>query len=234
MVAIGQDRTSIELIDVRYAPFIYSAWHDPEVLRHISVVAGVDLVPACDYDTGHANVSINENGQIESVNWKAEEDKPAFAWHVDSYPFVCVTMLSDCTGMEGGETAIKTGNGDLMKARGPTMGTAVIMQGRYIEHAALQAKGGRERIAMVTSLRPRSPLARDETVLGGVRGISDVVTLYSQYYEYRLENLEERLRHELQAQRKLSRASRPFDTSKVREWLTEQKTYLEAMLAELR
>lgn len=65
------------------------------------------------------------------------------------------------------------------------------MQGRYIEHAALKAKGGRERIAMVTSLRPRSALAKDETVLGGVRGISHIPTLYAQYAEYRLENLEE-------------------------------------------
>lgn len=30
-------------------------------------------------------------------------------------------MLSDCTGMVGGETALKTGYGDILKIRGPAM-----------------------------------------------------------------------------------------------------------------
>ena len=54
--------------------------------------------------------------------WKPkEEETTAFGWHFDSVPFVCVTMLSDCKGMVGGETAIKTGRGTQMKIRGPTM-----------------------------------------------------------------------------------------------------------------
>lgn len=50
-----------------------------------------------------------------------EDDKPVVGWHTDSYPFVCVLMLSDCTNMVGGETALRTGRGDVMKVRGPTM-----------------------------------------------------------------------------------------------------------------
>ena len=50
-----------------------------------------------------------------------EDDKPVVDWHTDSYPFVCVTMLSDCTNMIGGETALRTGDGDIMKVRGPQM-----------------------------------------------------------------------------------------------------------------
>ncbi len=50
-----------------------------------------------------------------------KDSPPAFAWHYDSYPFVCVTMLSDCTDMIGGETAIKMPSGDIMKVRGPAM-----------------------------------------------------------------------------------------------------------------
>ena len=50
-----------------------------------------------------------------------EDDKPIVDWHTDSYPFVCVTMLSDCTSMIGGETALRTGNGDILKVRGPQM-----------------------------------------------------------------------------------------------------------------
>lgn len=48
-----------------------------------------------------------------------EDDKPIVDWHRDSYPFVCVTMLSDCASMQGGETALRTGDGNIMKVRGP-------------------------------------------------------------------------------------------------------------------
>lgn len=50
-----------------------------------------------------------------------EDELPAVAWHYDSFPFVCVTMISDCTGMVGGETALRTATGDVMKVRGPAM-----------------------------------------------------------------------------------------------------------------
>jgi hypothetical protein len=71
------------------------------------------------------------------------------------------------------------------------------MQGRYIEHQALQAFGGQERITMVTSFRPRSPRIRDDTVLTTVRPISNLSDLYGQAVEYQLENAETRIRHML-------------------------------------
>ena len=108
------------------------------------------------------------------------------------------------------------------------------MQGRYIEHQALKARGGRERISMVTSFRPRDPHAKDESFLGGVRKISNVPAIYQQYTEYRLENLEERLRSELKSVRKQGRSGKAFDYVKTRMWLVEQKEYIESMIAELR
>jgi len=45
----------------------------------------------------------------------------AFAWHYDSVPFVCVTMLFDCTDMLGGETMVLTGTGEYINMRGPAM-----------------------------------------------------------------------------------------------------------------
>lgn len=45
----------------------------------------------------------------------------AVAWHYDSFPFVCVMMLSDCTDMVGGETAVRKPSGEVMKIRGPAM-----------------------------------------------------------------------------------------------------------------
>ncbi|PWY87287.1 hypothetical protein BO94DRAFT_517154 [Aspergillus sclerotioniger CBS 115572] len=217
------------------APFIYDAWKSPEVIARISEVAGVDLVPSIDFEIANINISINNpNAEVALNDDKPQEDElSAVAWHYDSFPFVCVTMLSDCTDMVGGETALRTATGEIMKARGPAMGTAVVMQGRYIEHQALKALGGRERISMVTCFRPKSPFMKDETVLTGVRGISDLSELYTQYTIYRLEILEERLRARLKTERQRELAKRQYDIGDARSFLTEQKEFLESMLTEI-
>lgn len=123
----------------RYAPFIHDAWHSEETLSIISKIAGVDLIPCMDYEVGHVNISVKSGQQaaderaavereqksyaedegIAGCPW--EDDKPVVGWHNDSYPFVCVTMLSDCTDMVGGETALRKPNGEIMKVRGPQM-----------------------------------------------------------------------------------------------------------------
>lgn len=121
-----------------YAPFVYDAWKSPETLAIISKVAGVDLVPQMDFEIAHINISMQTEEQkregyaavVEKASRDADEgvagcpwedDKPIVDWHTDSYPFVCVTMLSDCTNMVGGETALRTGKGEVMKVRGPQM-----------------------------------------------------------------------------------------------------------------
>lgn len=109
----------------------------------------------------------------------------------------------------------------------------MILQGRYIEHQALKAIGGKERISMVTCFRPRSPFVRDETVLTGVRAISNKTELYSQYMEYRLDIMEERTRAKKHEERKRRTAEREFNTFKARAWLLDQKEFIEAMLCEL-
>ncbi|BCS19252.1 uncharacterized protein APUU_12080S [Aspergillus puulaauensis] len=217
------------------APFTYDAWKSPEVLEKISAVAGIDLVPSVDFEIANINISIrDENSKVQqSVDLVSDQELPAVAWHYDSFPFVCVTMLSDCTDMVGGETALRTPSGDIMKVRGPAMGTAVVLQGRYIEHQALKALGGRERISMVTCFRPKSPLIKDETVLVGVRGISEISELYTQYTEYRLEILEERIRHKLRKERERGIAKRPYDIAGTKRWLTHQKQFIESMLTEI-
>ncbi|KAJ0317639.1 hypothetical protein COL922a_013818 [Colletotrichum nupharicola] len=204
----------------------------PEVLNAVSRVAGVDLAPAIEYEVGHVNISINDV-TTELTAIENSDDSSAFAWHLDSYAFVCVTMLSDCTGMIGGETAMRTGTGEVMKVRGPAMGTGVVMQGRYIEHQALKAKGGRERMSMVTAFRPKSPLVRDETVLTGSHPISTRSDLYYQWSHYRLDVLEERFRDGAKKLREPDRAGREFDVDAAKDFLTLQKQFLEATIAEL-
>ena len=86
------------------APFTYDV---RKVLDAVSTVAGVDLVPLMDMEIAAVNISVNPPAATEADK-AAANDESAFAWHYDSYPFVCVTMLSDCTDMQGGETAVKT------------------------------------------------------------------------------------------------------------------------------
>ena len=54
------------------------------------------------------------------------DNKPVVDWHKDSYPFVCVLMLSDASKMIGGETALQTASGQVLKVRGPQMVSCVV------------------------------------------------------------------------------------------------------------
>lgn len=108
------------------------------------------------------------------------------------------------------------------------------MQGRYIEHQALKAIGGKERITMVTCLRPKNPLLKEETVLTGVRGISTLPELYEQYTEYRLQILKDRLAHKIEAEKHRRAAkTQTYDVDEVRAFLAEQREFLDSMLTEL-
>ncbi|KAK2753592.1 hypothetical protein FQN54_007369 [Arachnomyces sp. PD_36] len=245
----------------KHAPFIYDAWKSPETLAIISEIAGIELVPAMDWEIGHVNISVQPERQKNNNNADA---KPIVDWHTDSYPFVVVTMLSDCSTMVGGETALRKGDGEVMKVRGPQMVSiernppmaelaqaaaavigqskltwisiqdcAVVLQGRYIEHQALRALGGKERITMVTSFRPRSPMLPDDTVLTTVRPVSDLSELYFQFAEYRLEILEERIRGYLKEMRDKRRAHRPFNTNDAKRFIAEQENFLVHMNNEI-
>ncbi|EON65023.1 hypothetical protein W97_04258 [Coniosporium apollinis CBS 100218] len=235
----------------RYAPFIHDAWTHPDTLAIVSKIAGVDLVPVMNFEIGHINISVKTEEQSKSelaaiarqkrlfaddegiAGCPWEDDRPVVGWHTDSYPFVCVLMLSDCTNMVGGETALQTGYGDILKVRGPQMGCAVVLQGRYITHQALRALGAQERITMVTSFRPRSAHIADDTVLTSVRPISDLSELYYEFGEYRMEILEERLRAKLKHLRERRQAGKKLDTKDFKKFLAEQEAFLKHMNNEM-
>ena len=86
---------------------------------------------------------------------------------------------------------------------------------------------------MVTSFRPKSALVQDDTVLHTVRAISDLSELYFQYTEYRLENLEERIRAHLKSIRDRKRAHRRFDTSATKTFIRDQEAFLRDMLQQM-
>ncbi|GFG03444.1 hypothetical protein IFM5058_01428 [Aspergillus udagawae] len=232
------------------APFVYDAWKHPQTLAIVSKIAGVDLVPVMDYETGHINISVqSEEDKVKflaavvetksqdagkSVPDGSWEDKdPIVDWHTDGYHFVCVVMLSDCKDMIGGETELRKGNGETIKIRGPKMGSAVILQGRYIEHRALHALGMTERITMVTSFRPRSPAIPDHTVLTTIRPISALGELYHQFAEYRFEILEDRLRGVNKYMQARKRSNPRFNTGYLKQFIREQIEFLEHMDREI-
>ncbi|KAB8225649.1 hypothetical protein BDV33DRAFT_231046 [Aspergillus novoparasiticus] len=203
------------------APFTCDAWSSPELLAKVSEVAGIDLEVSFEYEIANINISVgDQNTMTEQTDERPSDDEPpAFAWHYNSFAFVYVTVLSDCTGMIGEDTAIRMPSGEIRKIRGPAMGTAVVMQGRYLEHQALKALGGRERTSMVTAFRPKSHLVRDEMVLTGSRAISDML-------------FEERLRAKMKEERQRERSNRPFDIHAMKRFLEEQKALLEVTIME--
>jgi hypothetical protein len=78
-----------------------------------SVQAAQDELNAIEPETNESPERPNKARRLD------DDDKPVVGWHRDSYPFVCVTMLSDCTNMVGGETALRTANNEVLKVRGP-------------------------------------------------------------------------------------------------------------------
>ncbi|VTT66887.1 unnamed protein product [Fusarium fujikuroi] len=190
----------------KQAPFAHALCKSPEVQQAVSKVAGIDLVHAFEYEIGHCNLFFSD-GEDEK---KGASDNVGFSWHYDSFPFVCVTMLSDCSDMEGGETAVLKGDGQVLKVRGPTMGTAVILQGRYVQHAALKAIG-KERLSFITAFRPKSPFVRDEIVLTGSRPISNQSELVYDYCTYRADVLEIRFREHAKKLREQQAAGIKFN-----------------------
>jgi hypothetical protein len=131
----------------RYSPFLYQFWHSPEVLKLVSDIAGVELVPALDYDICHTNIQMGAGGVDEVRNTPVEPPAPSeeairqlheskqnvkeagnlddskniVEWHKDSHPWVIVVMLSDARYMEDGETELMKGDGTTIKVRAPQM-----------------------------------------------------------------------------------------------------------------
>ena len=125
----------------------------------------------------------------------------------------------------GGETVIKTGSGDMIKICSPAKGWAVVLQGRYITHKALQALGGHERITMVTSFRPKSALKRDDSVLNSVRAVSNLPELYYQFASYRMEIATERIALQLKEMGTAHKNGEKLRPAETRAWLRSMEDF---------
>lgn len=153
------------------AKWITSMWHDPRVTECISQAFGLPLkILGRKGEVGYVNVQLGPEGRAgvyklgevpspplscaEIAEAGPEDSSMIDSWHKDSTQIVVVVMLSDCSTMQGGETAIHPSYpnlGPILKARGAKAGSAVVMQGCHTPHAALRSWNSNERISMVTS-----------------------------------------------------------------------------------
>ncbi|KUL82747.1 hypothetical protein ZTR_11106 [Talaromyces verruculosus] len=197
--------------------FIKSFWTHPETMRIVSEAVGVPLDVIMPTEIGHTNIQVegatisemtkklNVEPTAEKVELSVEERaydplKDASAiipWHYDSYPYVCVLMLSETEGMIGGETYIKKGDGTAQKVEGPQIGHAVMLQGGKVKHLAARARGVKERISTITSYRSSVPTVYDSSYLTNVRPYADLNSLYSEWTQYRLRKLSDEITHYL-------------------------------------
>jgi hypothetical protein len=134
--------------------------------------------------------------------------------------------------MKGGETALRTGDGTIVKWPMPGMGYAVMMQGGSINHAALRCLGNGERITFVVSFRPKDPTLRDTSTLRTVKPISNLDVLFKQWATYRADVLSQRaaiIKKELDVE------GRTADEIKdiVGVWAEEQIEYLRTTMKEM-
>ncbi|KAI1614568.1 hypothetical protein EDD36DRAFT_418399 [Exophiala viscosa] len=232
---------------IDHAPFIESVWRSPEVMDAVCKAAGVDLEVIFEYEMAHINVQVEgltndtpltsmippavpqPHAAVTTVEEaeKAQAAQMAAAgpWHKDCYPWVLITMLSDTTNMIGGETGIRKGDGTIVKQRGPGVGWAYLLQGGCVEHIALKSFGG-ERIAMVTSLRPKDPMQLDLSSLGGVKGNSEWDPLFKQWSLYRLSVIEQRI-HILQEKIRNEKLTYPEIREAMLEWKEGVFKYME-------
>lgn len=201
-----------------HTPFVHLAWTHPKTLELISHIAGVELEVVMDYEIAHVNMAMEDKSAVDGDKSIREaqararqglsdgSDIPAIVgWHNDSYPFVCVLMLSDTTDMIGGETSLRMGGADdgtpkkVCSVPGPQLGFASVLQGRLIEHIAPKPVGVTERITMVTSYRAKDPLKHEGSVLATVKPEINSGTRYNDFYpewiNYRLDILEKRFAH---------------------------------------
>lgn len=89
-------------------------------------------------------------------------------------------MLSDVEGIQGGETEVCRGDGEDIKARGPELGSCVVMQGGSITLAALPCDITFKRITMITLFRPQRP-TEEISNLRNIHKCSDTHEVYRQY-----------------------------------------------------
>lgn len=230
-------------------PFVYEAWTHPKTMELVSKMAGVELEIIMDYEIAHVNISMKSLAAAEEELIKHSrnrahsgdsngDDIPGIVgWHHDSYPFVCVLMLSDTTNMIGGETTLRMGGehkGKVVAVSGPKAGSAAVLQGRLIEHIAPTPLGMSERITMVTSYRAKDPSKNDDSVLSTVKPEINYGSRYNDFYSQWINYRVELMKQKLDLVNKSSRDENgKFQKEKTVQALQEIEAYLKKTYTEM-
>ncbi|KAF4963203.1 hypothetical protein FSARC_8781 [Fusarium sarcochroum] len=127
-------------------------------MGYINVQLGAEGTEAVYELTETASKPLPPDHKLDESQY---DDTHIDSWHKDQTPVVLVLMLSDTSTMVGGETAVRLGDGTIIKSRGANIGGAVMMAGGYLEHAALRATNCNERLSLVNSYAFADPIADD-------------------------------------------------------------------------
>lgn len=225
-------------------------WYHPAVTDCISQAFGLPLkILGRRGEVGYVNVQLGPEG-VEGVYKLQETPSPSLvlgnapitpssgpmtdSWHKGSTQIVVVVMLSDCSTMLGGETAIRTGSGEVVTMRGKKAGSAVVMQGCHTPHAALRAANVTERISMVTSYSFVDPDLDDSgTSLRSIsHGYHDLKSVQEHFLLHKLEKMKERVEKAMQEVRE-NQVEGSLGREKIEPWVEEQINFLKQTSWEL-
>jgi len=232
-----------------HSTFINDFWTHPATLQLVSDAAGIPLSIVMRTEIGHTNIQTSGSTMDEMIaELNVEPDgtkitlteeemaydplnsKSIIPWHYDSYPYVCVIMLSETESMLGGETYIKGGDGIPAKVESPALGCGVILQGGEVQHLAARGLGVKERISTITSYCARAPGVYDSSYISNIRPYSDINVLYKQWTAYRLE----KMKVEIEAlQHRISHHDLPLDVAQIHKFAKDQARYLQRTARQL-
>ncbi|KAK6005945.1 hypothetical protein QM012_007587 [Aureobasidium pullulans] len=225
--------------------FLHDFWNHPQTLHILSELMQAPLVPIFRIEEGFVSVQTKTAKDIQEMKKEvsiepdhrvielSEEERNAdplksgsiIPWHFDSYPYACIIMLSHTDGMVGGETFIKCGDGTITKVEGPKYGCAYIIQGGILEHLASRAKGVKERIASVASLRANVDGFYDISFTTNTRPMTNTEDLHREWAEYRLGILKKEIEATLEKVRNNQISTEEFHAFGKRQVNYMQQTY---------
>ncbi|ODV64212.1 uncharacterized protein ASCRUDRAFT_30935 [Ascoidea rubescens DSM 1968] len=225
-------------------PFTKDAITHPKVMEIFNKLAGLELVYMMPYEVGSINFGIKPVKQVEdeknnkeyylAQNAQAFDENSDFVrgWHHDSNSFSLITMLSDTKDMIGGETALKTGDGRILKINNYQKGWASLVHAHCLNHIALKPYCSIERITAVTALRAKDPLHMDPTVLTTIKPSVLHRSLYNEYYpewmDYRLEIMLEKLKWLREKVQKDKKKGKDFNQIEMINYLEDLSNYTKA------
>ncbi|KAH0345228.1 hypothetical protein KCU81_g4531, partial [Aureobasidium melanogenum] len=224
----------------KVSKFVSDFWTHPKTVSIISDALGTKVEAIMPTEIGHTNIQVSGPGDVldqlkvrpseEALPLTEEEEaydplsgSSVIPWHVDSYPYVCIIMLSDTTHMKGGETYIS--GKDIQAVKGPSLGTAVVLQGGQVKHLAARTFGSAERITTITSFRAVEVGRFDDSRLANLRAYDNLSELYSQWSVYRLRKMRDEIDAALVEIDKTTQAGHTFVHQKTESLCEELSRY---------